>query len=155
MKRRFLISQLIAIPPFSGRKSTCNTADFDTKIVLSYSEPFRGIITCNDDAMGCDLTSKTDPVLLRANETYYVMIGGYDEWEVGTGVLTIGQATQAPTAAPTVRWTVRESLGCPHRPYPCPFLELDPAPRFHVPDRHPALHGRQQLQVAEFVCVCA
>jgi hypothetical protein len=81
-------------------------ADFDTKIAVTYSQPYRGVLACNDDAVGCSYySSKTASVFLNATEVYYVMIGGYEEWEVGSGILTIGQTTEAPTLAPTPRWT--------------------------------------------------
>jgi hypothetical protein len=104
-------------------------ADFDTKIAVTYSEPFRGVITCNDDAVGCShYSSKTPSVFLHANETYYVMIGGFDDWEVGSGVLTIGQTTKAPTSAPTPRWTgpTAQPSAAPTGPTPSPSDPLPP-----------------------------
>lgn len=88
------------------------------------------MLACNDDAEGCNYwTSKTDSIFLQGNMTYYVMIGGYDEWEWGSGVLTIGQTTKAPTPAPTPRWTgpTAQPTVAPTGPTPAP-TNPPPAP---------------------------
>ncbi|MCB9170836.1 MAG: T9SS type A sorting domain-containing protein [Flavobacteriales bacterium] len=58
--------------------STCNAADFDTKINV-YSGSC-GALVCeggNDDHAGCDLTSETT-VVVHANTTYSVLVQGYN-----------------------------------------------------------------------------
>ena len=58
--------------------STCNTANFDIKIIVSTTcDPTLGFITCNDDDAGCSgYTSITPAAILTAGTPYFVIIGG-------------------------------------------------------------------------------
>jgi subtilisin family serine protease len=79
--------------------STCNSANFDTKIAIygpgffggscpSSSPLFSGVLLgCNDDAAGCGLTSSVS-VPVTPGETYKIRIGGY-EGDQGTGSFTV------------------------------------------------------------------
>jgi hypothetical protein len=84
--------------------STCNTANFDTKIIVSTTcEPSQSLLTCNDDGAGCSgYTSTTPAVTLNAGVSYYVIIGGYGpSTPAGSGTITVTQTTAAPTRTPT------------------------------------------------------
>ena len=58
--------------------STCNNANFDTKLIVATTcTPSQSLLTCNDDAAGCSgYTSITPAVTLNAGTSYYVIIGG-------------------------------------------------------------------------------
>lgn len=70
--------------------STCNDADFDTRIAL-YSGDCENLVfeACNDDGLGCaGFTSELiAPVV--AGTTYIIQIGGFNPPAQGTGNLTI------------------------------------------------------------------
>ena len=81
-------------PPLDGfyRLSTCNTADFDTKIaVMNGCEAFEGVLACNDDGAGCAVfTSQIPAVELLAGITYKIAVGGYGAGTlVGSGNFNI------------------------------------------------------------------
>ena len=72
--------------------STCNTAEFDTRIAIleGTCEP-SATLTCNDDAEGCEgYTSELDAVL-EAGRNYVVVLGGYWEDEFGMGTLRVSR----------------------------------------------------------------
>ncbi len=76
----------------SYRFSTCNTADFDTKIaIMNNCDPTLGVLACNDDGAGCaSFTSFIAAVDLVAGTTYSVVLGGYAAGTpVGSGTLSI------------------------------------------------------------------
>ena len=70
--------------------STCNDADFDTRLAL-YSGDCENLVfeACNDDGLGCaGFTSELiAPVV--AGTTYIIQIGGFNPPAQGTGNLTI------------------------------------------------------------------
>ncbi len=80
--------------------STCDTANFDTKIaILSVcGDPFAGVLACNDDGVGCTgFTSRIDAVDLEGGVTYFVALGGYAAATLpGSGTLTIAISDGPP-----------------------------------------------------------
>ena len=73
--------------------STCNQADFDTRLVLSSSCDPADTIDCNDDGAddaGADCTGFTSVIRATLTAgTYIVGVGGYSAADSGTGILTI------------------------------------------------------------------
>ncbi len=78
--------------------STCQTADFDTRINVYLGCSYTGfplplcnltqLIDCNDDSPGCNFGSKvTIPVI--AGQCYRIRIGGFEENSEGSGTFTI------------------------------------------------------------------
>lgn len=77
--------------PANGRYtlSTCNTADFDTRIAIADGcNPFN-VFGCNDDGTGCATFTSELTVELSAGTSYYIYLGGYSEADIGTGTLSI------------------------------------------------------------------
>lgn len=73
--------------------STCNTADFDTRIAI-YSAgtcpvDAAGLITCNDDGEDCMLFTSIAEWAVSNGESYLIRIGGYDDTESGTGTFEL------------------------------------------------------------------
>ncbi|MEY3021953.1 MAG: hypothetical protein RIS86_1151, partial [Planctomycetota bacterium] len=83
-------------PKVSGNYSisTCNTADFDTKIAVLGSCDVFSTIACNDDGTGCaGFTSLIPSVAMDAGVTYLIAVGGYSATTpVGGGQITIAEA---------------------------------------------------------------
>ena len=70
--------------------STCNDADFDTRLALWEGDcGAQTLVACNDDGLGCaGFTSQmVAPVI--AGTTYYIQLGGFNPPAQGTGNLTI------------------------------------------------------------------
>ncbi len=71
--------------------STCNIADFDTRIaVMSVCGDVTTTIVCLDDTAGC--ANFTTTLVLPgtvAGTTYYIAVGGYSNADFGTGTLQI------------------------------------------------------------------
>lgn len=98
--------------------STCNSANFDTKIIVSTTCDAQGLLTCNDDGSGCSsYTSVTPGVTLNAGTRYYIIVGSWSEGtQVGSGTITVAgpPPTRAPTRSPTYVLRGREyELGLP------------------------------------------
>lgn len=78
--------------------STCDQADFDTKIGLFSGSC--GSLTCvagNDDGTGCSgFSSLLEDVLTTNGETYYVYVTGFDNTEFGAFDLTMTCTTPPP-----------------------------------------------------------
>ncbi len=70
--------------------STCDDADFDTRLALWEGEcGAQTLLACNDDGLGCvDFTSQMVGTVV-AGTTYYIQLGGYIPPAQGTGNLTI------------------------------------------------------------------
>ncbi|MFM1805732.1 MAG: hypothetical protein RL136_2611 [Planctomycetota bacterium] len=77
--------------PASGRYtlSTCNIADFDTRIAVLAGCSADTVVGCNDDGDGCAAFTSILSVELTGGTEYYIVLGGYSEADVGTGTLTI------------------------------------------------------------------
>lgn len=79
--------------------STCNTADFDTRIAVYLGCGYSGfpiavcnlsdIIGCNDDSSGCAGNSSKLTVPAIAGQCYRIRIGGYDENFEGSGTFSV------------------------------------------------------------------
>jgi parallel beta-helix repeat protein len=72
--------------------STCNTAEFDTRIAIleGTCEP-SATLACNDDVGGCEgYTSELDAVL-EAGLNYVVVLGGYLKDDFGMGILRVSR----------------------------------------------------------------
>jgi hypothetical protein len=73
--------------------STCNAANFDTRIAVYTDCPASNLVACNDDATGCGLTSRAE-FSVTSGTTYYVRVGGYSG--PGTGTVTVGYMVAPP-----------------------------------------------------------
>jgi hypothetical protein len=73
--------------------STCNTADFDTRIAIYNAGTCpvgaEGLITCNDDGEGCTLFTSIAEWDVSNGESYLIRIGGFDDTEVGGGTFEL------------------------------------------------------------------
>lgn len=78
--------------------STCNIADFDTRIAVLGSCDPGSVIACLDDSPGCATFTTELVVDLVAGETYKVALGGYAAGDLGTGTLAISTAAPELTA---------------------------------------------------------
>lgn len=86
-------------PDFTGMAefSTCNTADFDTKIaVYAPGSPCpptdADLIACNEDGPGCDLFTSSAVFDVVSGETYLLRLGGYGDGgpgESGSGTFSV------------------------------------------------------------------
>lgn len=73
--------------------STCNTADFDTRIAIYNAGTCpvgaEGLIACNDDGDGCTGFTSIVEWAVASGETYLIRIGGYDDTESGSGTFEL------------------------------------------------------------------
>ncbi|MBL9119614.1 MAG: FG-GAP repeat protein [Phycisphaerae bacterium] len=86
--------------------STCNTADFDTRIAVYLGCGFTGfpiavcnlsdIVGCNDDASGCASNSSKLTVPAIAGQCYRIRIGGYTENSEGSGTFSVTCTATCP-----------------------------------------------------------
>jgi polyhydroxybutyrate depolymerase len=67
--------------------STCDTADFDTRLAL-YTECDGVLIACNDDGSGCSGYTSRMSFTGVEGETYLLRVGGFDG-ERGTGTISV------------------------------------------------------------------
>ena len=71
--------------------STCNQADFDTRLaVLTSGCDPSTVIACLDDTDGCAGFTTTIEINLEGGTEYTIVCGGYSAGDAGTGILTIG-----------------------------------------------------------------
>jgi hypothetical protein len=73
--------------------STCGQADYDTDLVL-YGDDGSGcagllLLACDDDTAGCAGYTSLITVPVVAGEAFYIRVGGWNEYEVGTGTLSV------------------------------------------------------------------
>ena len=82
--------------------STCNDADFDTKLALYEGDCGDGLIqvACNDDGPGCAGFSSILTAPVSAGVTYKLRVGGFTDGGFGSGNLTIGCALPCDTSCP-------------------------------------------------------
>ncbi|MFZ9913897.1 MAG: hypothetical protein ACO3IB_00975 [Phycisphaerales bacterium] len=75
--------------------STCDIADYDTRLAVLNSCDGGTVVACNDDQIGtcANFTSRLT-FESESGVLYYFLVGGYSEADVGTGTMTI-----APFAA--------------------------------------------------------
>ena len=80
-------------PAVSGRYtlSTCNIANFDTRIAVLDGCAANTVIACNDDGDGCSVFTSILAAEVVAGHHYYIILGGYSEADVGTGTMTISE----------------------------------------------------------------
>jgi hypothetical protein len=86
--------------------STCNIANFDTRIAVLGSCDPGSVIACLDDSPGCATFTTELAVSLVAGETYKVAIGGYAAGDLGTGTLAVSAA--APELAAVRQFRVED-----------------------------------------------
>ena len=79
--------------------STCNSANFDTRLAL-YSECDGALLACNDDGGGCSGYTSEMAFTGVAGETYLLRVGGFDG-ESGSGTINI-QYGQGPPDSPNI-----------------------------------------------------
>ena len=70
--------------------STCDQASFDTRLSahLGDCEP-SSVITCLDDTEGCGTFTTSISFDVATGNDYYIVLGGYDVDDAGTGTLTV------------------------------------------------------------------
>ncbi|MDP7030408.1 MAG: proprotein convertase P-domain-containing protein [Phycisphaerales bacterium] len=69
--------------------STCDAADYDTDLVL-YADACGGdLLACNDDADGCGGYTSEVTVNVTEGDVVIIRVGGWNDGDQGTGVLTI------------------------------------------------------------------
>jgi hypothetical protein len=70
--------------------STCNIVNYDSRLAVMTGCDPATTIACNDDVIGtCANFSSKLSFSAEAGATYYILVGGYSEADVGTGTLTI------------------------------------------------------------------
>jgi hypothetical protein len=70
--------------------STCNIVNYDSRLAVMTGCDPTTTIACNDDVIGtCANFSSKLSFSADAGATYYFLVGGYSEADVGTGTLTI------------------------------------------------------------------
>ena len=70
--------------------STCNIVNFDSRLAVMTGCDPATTIACNDDLFGtCANFSSQLSFAADAGATYYIIVGGYSEPDVGTGTMTI------------------------------------------------------------------
>ncbi|MCH2142100.1 MAG: proprotein convertase P-domain-containing protein [Phycisphaerales bacterium] len=69
--------------------STCNAADYDTDLVLYDRDCFGALLNCNDDGDGCSGYTSEVTVNVTEGDIVLIRVGGWNEGNQGTGVLTI------------------------------------------------------------------
>jgi hypothetical protein len=67
--------------------STCNTADYDTEILIYAGDDCASaeLVGCNDDADGCAGYSSDLTVSVDSDSAYLIRLGGWREGSLGTG----------------------------------------------------------------------
>ncbi|MCP4835098.1 MAG: hypothetical protein GY895_10085 [Phycisphaera sp.] len=70
--------------------STCNDADFDTRLAL-WSGDCDNLVfeACNDDGLGCAGFTSEMVASVEAGKTYFIQLGGFNPPSQGTGNLSI------------------------------------------------------------------
>jgi hypothetical protein len=93
-------------PKVQGRYtlSTCNIADFDTRLAVISTCDGATVVGCNDDATGCANFTSELTVDVDAGQEYYILVGGYSEADVGTGTMTITPFEVELTLQGAHRW---------------------------------------------------
>jgi len=78
-------------PATTGRYtlSTCNIANFDTRIAVLSGCAAGTVVACNDDGDGCSAFTSILAADVVGGTRYYIVLGGYSEADVGTGTLSI------------------------------------------------------------------
>ena len=70
--------------------STCNIVNYDSRLAVMTGCDPTTTIACNDDVIGtCANFSSKLSFSADAGSTYYFLVGGYAEADIGTGTLTI------------------------------------------------------------------
>ena len=69
--------------------STCNAANFDTKIAVLGSCDVANIIACNDDGSGCASYTSSLTFEGESGTEYIIALGGYSSGNTGSGTLSI------------------------------------------------------------------
>ncbi len=70
--------------------STCNIVNYDSRLAVMTGCDPTTTIACNDDVIGtCANFSSKLSFSADAGSTYYFLVGGYAEGDIGTGTLTI------------------------------------------------------------------
>ncbi|MBG80073.1 MAG: hypothetical protein CMJ39_05095 [Phycisphaerae bacterium] len=71
--------------------STCNTADYDTDLVVYDGDDCGNLslLGCNDDGDGCEGYSSFLEIPVTRDQAYLVRVGGWNEGNQGTGLLLL------------------------------------------------------------------
>jgi hypothetical protein len=90
--------------------STCNQADFDTRLaVYSGDCDNLAIVGCNDDGAGCGLTSDLLAELVAGTE-YFIRVGGFGVGG-GAGILTVAAFEPCDNSCPDGSYVEAEPCG--------------------------------------------
>jgi polyhydroxybutyrate depolymerase len=81
--------------------STCDSADFDTRLAL-YTECDGALLACNDDGAGCGGYTSEMAFAGVDGETYLLRVGGFDN-ERGTGTISV-EYGQGPPNSPNINF---------------------------------------------------
>ena len=95
--------------------STCNDADFDTRLAL-WSGDCDNLVfeACNDDGLGCVGFTSEMVASVEAGKTYFIQLGGFNPPSQGSGNLSIceGDACLAGCLSSCSKEDVVELEGC-------------------------------------------
>ena len=76
--------------------STCNQATYDTRLAIFENDcQFSNLVSCLDDTPGCDGFTQRISFAAEAGEDYYLCVGAYASFYVGTGTLTVEPAVRS------------------------------------------------------------
>ena len=81
--------------------STCDSADFDTRLAL-YTECNGALLACNDDGAGCGGYTSEMAFAGVEGETYLLRVGGFDN-ERGTGTISV-EYGEGPPDSPNINF---------------------------------------------------
>ena len=76
--------------------STCDQATYDTRLAIFQDDcRFSNIIACLDDSPGCSGFTQRIGFTAEAGRDYYLCVGAYASFYVGTGTLTVEPAVRS------------------------------------------------------------
>ena len=84
--------------PASGNyvASTCDQATYDTRLAIFENDcQFSNLVGCLDDSPGCSGFTQRIGFNAQAGEDYYLCVGAYASFYVGTGTLTVEPAVRS------------------------------------------------------------
>ncbi|MEC8734017.1 MAG: lectin-like protein [Planctomycetota bacterium] len=84
--------------------STCSQATFDTRLAIFVDNCTNAdLVDCLDDSPGCDGFTQQLTFLAEAGRDYYICLGAYANFFIGSGTLTVQPSTR--TLQKVVPWT--------------------------------------------------
>ncbi|MEE2681447.1 MAG: lectin-like protein [Planctomycetota bacterium] len=90
--------------------STCDQATYDTRLAIFENNcQFSSLVGCADDTPGCSVFTQQIGFTAEAGNDYYLCVGAYASFYIGTGTLTVEPAVR--TLKRVVPWP--SDLGAP------------------------------------------